>query len=119
LGIKLDKKDSLVGAGLVKPRGDLVIVTERGHGKRTDLAQYPKQGRYGQGVIGLSLTKESGLAAAAAIVNVSDRVMFLSKRKNKTIYARSITKMGRNQKGKELIAIRGKDELTYLVTLVT
>ena len=120
LGMKLGKKDTLVGAGLVKPRADLVIITEQGQGKRTDLKAFPKQGRYGQGVIGMSLTKEGGPAAVAAVVNASDRVMFLSqKRKIKAVYARSIAKMTRNQKGKEVIAIRGNDKLCQLITLIT
>ena len=119
-GMKLGEKDNLVGAGLVKPRADLVIVTEQGYGKRTDLKDFPKQGRYGQGVIGINLTKESGRVAAGAVANASDRVMFVSKkRNNKTVYARSITKVGRNQKGKSLMAIRGTDKLDQLITLVS
>ncbi|MCB0154367.1 MAG: hypothetical protein KDF65_06175, partial [Anaerolineae bacterium] len=118
--MKLEGQDELVGAGLVRPRADLVIVTEQGLGKRSDLKDYPKQGRYGQGVIGIALSQESGPAVAAAVVNASDRVMLLSeKRSNKTIYARAIVKVGRNQKGKELIAIRGKDKFAQLITLVT
>jgi DNA gyrase subunit A len=120
LGMKLEAKDVLVGAGLVKPRADLVIVTEQGFGKRTDLKDYPKQGRYGQGVISITLSQESGPAVAAAVVNASDRVMLLSeKRGNKTIFARAIAKVGRNQKGKELIAIRGKDKFAELITLTS
>ncbi|MEW5959910.1 MAG: DNA gyrase subunit A [Chloroflexota bacterium] len=118
-GMKLAAGDELVGAGPIKPRGDLVTVTEQGIGKRTDLSEYPLQGRYGQGVIAIKLTNTSGLIAAATTLNASDRVMLVSQKgNNKTIYARALPKLGRNQQGQELIAIRGRDKLARLVTLV-
>ncbi len=117
-GIKLKAKDALVGADLVKPKGRLLIMTELGHGKSTNLDEYPTQGRYGQGVKGLSLSTETGPAAAAIVINNNDRVMFLSKkRNNKTVYGKSVYEVGRTQKGKELIAIRGKDKLDRIITL--
>jgi DNA gyrase subunit A len=116
-GMKLAQGDELAGAGLVKSRGDLVTVTQKGVGKRTSLSEYPTQGRYGQGVINIKLTEKSGPVVAATTVNASDRVMLVSQKKNKTVYARSLTKAGRNQPGTELIAIRGRDKLTRLITL--
>jgi DNA gyrase subunit A len=118
-GMKLAKGDELVGAGLVKPRGDLVVITRQGVGKRTALSQYPKQGRYGQGVIAVSLTKAAGPITAAATVNASDRVMMVSQKGNtKTVYAKALPKLNRNQRGKALMAIRGKDKVDQLVVLV-
>jgi DNA gyrase subunit A len=118
-GMKLAKGDELVGAGLIKPRGDVVMVTQQGLGKRTGLNQFPKQGRYGQGVIAMSLTKASGPIAVATTVNASDRVMMVSQKgNNKTVYAKALPKLNRNQRGKELIAIRGRDQVAQLVTLV-
>jgi DNA gyrase subunit A len=118
-GMKLAKGDELVGAGLIKPRGDVVMVTQQGLGKRTGLNQFPKQGRYGQGVIAMSLTKASGPIAVATTVNASDRVMMVSQKgNNKTVYAKALPKLNRNQRGKELIAIRGRDQVAWLVTLV-
>jgi DNA gyrase subunit A len=117
-GIKLAKGDEIVGAGPVKPRGDLVVITEQGKGKRTALSQFPKQGRYGQGVIAIPLTKTTGAVAVAATVNVSDRVMTVTQKgNNKTVYAKALPKLNRSQQGKDLIAIRGKDKADRLVIL--
>jgi DNA gyrase/topoisomerase IV subunit A len=88
-------------------------------GKRTDLSEFPKQGRYGQGVIAHKLAA-GDMVAAAATVNGSDRVMLLSQKgNNKTVFAKSLPKLGRAQKGQELLAIRGKDQMARLITLVT
>lgn len=117
-GIKLGKGHKVVGAGLVNPRTELVIVSEKGFGKRTELAKFPKQGRYGQGVVALGINKETGPASAAAVVNLSDRVMMLSDKKNsKTVYARAFAKQARTHKGQSVMSIRGKDKLVRLVTL--
>ncbi|MBN1217405.1 MAG: DNA gyrase subunit A [Anaerolineae bacterium] len=117
-GMKLAKKDELAGAGPVKPRGDLVVITRQGLGKRTGLNQFPTQGRYGQGVIAMPLTKASGPIAVAATVNASERVMMVSQKgNNKTVYAKSLPKLNRNQRGQEVMAIRGKDQMEQLVVL--
>jgi DNA gyrase subunit A len=119
-GMKLAKGDELVGAGLVKSRGDLVLVTQQGIGKRTGLDQFPTQGRYGQGVVAFKLTKTSGPVAVADTVNASDRVMLVSEKgNNKTVYARALPKLGRSSQGKEVMAIRGKDQISNLITLVS
>jgi DNA gyrase subunit A len=107
-----------VGAGPVKPRGDVLIVTQNGDAKRTSLSDYPTQGRYGQGVVAIKLAKDSGPVAVATTANVSDRVMLIAKNgNNKTVYAKSISKIGRNQKGKAFMSIRGRNEIARLVTL--
>jgi DNA gyrase subunit A len=119
-GMKLGQADELVGAGLVKSRGDLALVTEKGIGKRTGLDEYPTQGRYGQGVVAIKLTKASGPVVAAVTANASDRIMLLSEKgNNKTVYVRSWPKLGRNSQGKKLMAIRGKDRVANLIALVS
>ena len=118
-GMKLGKGDTLVGAGAAKPRGDLVIITQQGVGKRIALTQFPKQGRYGQGVIAIPGAKTADPLAVATTVNVTDRVMMVSQKgNNKTVYAKALPKLNRNQKGKEVMAIRGKDKMARLVALV-
>jgi DNA gyrase subunit A len=119
-GIKLTNGDEVIGAGPVRARGEVVLVTKKGLGKRTDLKQFPRQGRHGQGVIALPVDKGSGPVAAAQVVNLSNRVMLISKNKNsKTVYARALPKMSRTHKGKSVMAIRGKDGIERLVVLDT
>jgi len=117
-GIKLAKGDRVVGAGVVRAYAELVLVTETGIGKRTDVDQFSRQGRHGQGVIALPMGDDTGRVVAAAVVNLSNRVMTISKKKNsKTVYARSLPKLARTHKGKSLMSIRGKDAVAHLVVL--
>ena len=118
--MNLAKGDQIVGAGAVKPRGEVVMLTETGMGKRTDIDQFPRQGRHGQGVIALPIGKDTGAVVAGAVVNLSNRVMMISKKKNsKTVYARALSKVARTHKGKAVMAIRDKDAIAALVVLET
>jgi DNA gyrase subunit A len=117
-GMKLSKGDHIVGAGPVSPRGELVIVTSTGYGKRVDVEQFSPQGRYGQGVIAFPLGSDVGLVTGATVANLGDRIMMISMRKNsKTVYVRSLPKAARTSKGKAVMSIKGNDALVSLITL--
>lgn len=117
-GMKIEKSDSLVGAGAIKAYAEVVLVTESGLGKRVEANGFPAQGRHGQGVKGIPLNKDSGPVVGGAVVNLSNRVMLISHKKNsKTVYARSLPKVGRTHKGQQLMAINEKDAVGRVVVL--
>jgi len=59
---------------VVDPDGDLLVVTEKGYGKRTPLRQYPARGRGTGGVITLAQDKldTTGPIASARVVGEGD-----------------------------------------------
>jgi hypothetical protein len=66
------------------------------------------------------MSKETGKVVAGFVLNLSNRVMTISKRKNtKTVYARSYNKMARTHKGQPVMSIRGKDGIANVVVLET
>ncbi|MGD8864344.1 MAG: DNA gyrase C-terminal beta-propeller domain-containing protein, partial [Anaerolineales bacterium] len=62
------------------PGEDLLVVTEKGYGKRTPLEEYPTQNRGGLGVVTLSRKKRSvtGKVASARVVNKEDDLTIIS-----------------------------------------
>jgi DNA gyrase subunit A len=79
IGIRLDPDDEVVSCDVVENENDeLLIVTEFGYGKRTKLAQFPRKGRGGKGVIAAKLTKPRGQIKGACIVSVEDEVFLIS-----------------------------------------
>jgi DNA gyrase subunit A len=68
-GIRIGKGDEVVGMGIVRPRTEVLSVTENGYGKRTAVDEFPTQGRGGQGVILASLGSKTGDVAAVQIVD--------------------------------------------------
>jgi DNA gyrase subunit A len=69
IGIKLGKGDSVVGMATAVPGGDLLVITERGYGKRTPLSEYPMHHRAGQGVFTLKITDRVGKLVAMRVVS--------------------------------------------------
>ena len=60
-GIKLGSdKDRLVGMLVVKREGTVLVATEKGMGKRTDVTQYRTQTRGGKGVMTMRCTEKTG-----------------------------------------------------------
>lgn len=82
-GVALSKKDRVVSL-VILPKGDdnleVLAVSEKGYGKRTEVSEYPVQGRGGKGVITFKTTdKVGGLAALMRVVGTED-LLVLSKR---------------------------------------
>src|SRR4029077_12016481 len=57
------------GMGTVSGDADVLVVTERGYGKRTPVAEYPMHHRAGQGVFTLKVTDRVGKLAAMRVVH--------------------------------------------------
>lgn len=74
-GIKLKGSDLVVGMDAVlkgQKGNQLLIITENGYGKRTDLKFYKIQKRGGSGIRTASVTSKTGKLIGANIVNVDD-----------------------------------------------
>src|SRR3954465_2030544 len=67
-GITLRDDDVVVAMEVVKPGGTLLTVTERGHGKRTEIDEYRVQSRGGVGVINISTSERNGPVVGIAYV---------------------------------------------------
>ena len=60
-GIKLSSKDDyVVGMLIVKREGTILVATEKGYGKRTEVIQYRTQTRAGKGVLTMRCTDKTG-----------------------------------------------------------
>ena len=79
IGIRLKEGDEVVTCDVVsKNDGELLIITEFGRGKRTKLADFPRKGRGGQGVIAAKLTKAGGNIVGAVVVRSDDEIFLIS-----------------------------------------
>src|SRR5436189_4578134 len=69
IGIKLGKGDAVAGMATVVEGGDVLVITQRGIGKRTPLSEYPMHHRAGQGVFTLKVTDRVGKLTAMRVVS--------------------------------------------------
>src|SRR4029079_5288985 len=56
----------------------ILIVTDAGYGKRTQLDRFNQQGRGGQGVRGIKLTAKKGFVVAAFMVGLDDEIFIIA-----------------------------------------
>jgi DNA gyrase subunit A len=77
-GMKLKAGDEMVSCDVARDDVAILLVTDGGYGKRTQLDKFNVQGRGGQGVIGIRLTGRKGFVVAAFMVGLDDEVVAVS-----------------------------------------
>jgi len=89
---------------------ELLIVSEKGLGKRTSANEYREQSRAGKGVIAMKLTNRTGDLVGAVIVEDDQDLMSLtSVGKMIRVDMQQIRKAGRNTSGVKVVTVEGKD----------
>src|SRR5205807_7766 len=63
----------------VRPTSQLLVVGEKGIGKRTNLADYRAQTRGGKGILTMAITDKTGQIVDAVVVEPDDRLMIITK----------------------------------------
>ena len=71
-GVKLREGDYVVGAALLKPDSEVLVVTEKGYGKRTAAAEYSIKNRGGLGVKTSNISEKSGKLAGIVTIDNSE-----------------------------------------------
>ncbi len=119
-GIRLDKKDYVVGMLVFAPDVDktgakLLTVCELGYAKRSDFADYRTTSRGGKGIINVKITDKNGLVVAVLTVNDDDQIMAVTK---KGMVVRSspseIRETGRSAVGVRLISLEKGDKVSSI-----
>jgi DNA gyrase subunit A len=78
-GMRLkNDEDGVVSCDVVREDAVMLFVSSSGHGKRTSLDQFHRQGRGGQGVRGMSLNGGRGEVVAAFTVSPDDELLVFS-----------------------------------------
>ena len=78
-GIKLSsKEDYVVGMLVVRREGTILVATEKGYGKRTEVIQYRSQTRGGKGVLTMRCTEKTGKMVNIMEVGDSDDLIVIT-----------------------------------------
>ncbi len=125
-GILLKESDVLASISVVPAnieKGNirhLVVVTENGVGKRSDVYLYPLQKRGGVGVKVANLTAKTGLIAASQVITQKDDTVILMSKKAVTINLpiKNIPTLNRNTKGVILMRLKSADDKVSTMTII-
>ncbi len=113
-GITLaNKKDEVVGMICVEDdSSNILVVSEKGYGKRSDLNDYRLTNRGGKGVKTINITDKTGNLIAIKSVTDNDDLMIINKSGIIIrIGVETLRVMGRATQGVKLIDLRANDEI--------
>jgi DNA gyrase subunit A len=96
----------------------ILVVSQKGYGKRTDLEDYRITGRGGKGVKTLSITDKTGVLVAILDVNDEKDLMIINKSGlTIRIPVADLRVMGRATQGVRLIKMRESDEIASIASV--
>ena len=114
MGITMDEEtDEVVSMVCVDPAGaDILVVSEKGYGKRSSIEDYRITNRGGKGVKTINMTEKTGSLIALLDVTDDDNLMIIN-RSGLTIRldVSTLRVMGRNTQGVKLINLRNDDAI--------
>lgn len=118
-GIKLSKgNDSVVGTVIIPNKAkniDLLVVSDKGYGKRTKTSEYKTQSRAGSGILTYKVTEKTGHLVSARAINSengSDVLLATSSGKVLRIGTKLVPVLGRATQGVRLIKLDSGDSVT-------
>lgn len=126
-GIRMRQGDELIGMDAAqnqktikenskdqKPEKEyLLVVTENGYGKRTDLKEYKTQGRGGSGIKTAQATSKTGNIVASKVLNGQEEDLIVISQKGQVIRTKvgAIPRLGRATQGVRLMRMDPGDRV--------
>ena len=118
-GVRLEKGDYVIGMVDVKREGSLLVVTENGMGKRSEIADYRVTRRGGKGVITVRVTDKTGKMVTIKEVVDSDELMIITQQGQVIRLPLSgVRVMGRATQGVRLINLDEGDRVVDVARVV-
>ena len=116
-GISLENQDEVIGMIIANDleKESVLVVSEKGYGKRTAVEDYRITNRGGKGVITLNITEKTGQLIAIQNVTDEDGLMIINKSGVAIRMAvNELRVMGRNTQGVKLINLKNNDEIAAI-----
>jgi len=121
-GIKLGKGDEVITAETVPHElnsGTLMVISENGYGKRTDIDEYKVQNRGGSGIKTAKVTPKTGKLISAKLFSDEDAEVVAISKKSQVIRvdSKEIPTLGRQTQGVRVMKLREGDSIASLICL--
>ncbi len=119
-GINLNEGDAAIGMICVgRPDAQLMVVSENGFGKRSDIEDYRITSRGAKGVKTLNMTDKVGNLVAIKEVTDEDDLMIITNRGIAIrMHVEDLRIMGRNTQGVKLIKLSDKDGIASVTRIL-
>jgi DNA gyrase subunit A len=118
-GIQLEEGDRVIGMVIVRRDATLLVVSEKGLGKRSKLSDYRVQKRGGKGIITLKRTEKTGSIVALKEVVPDDELMMITRHGVIIrVQTSGIRVIGRNTQGVKVMNLDPGDAVVDVARVV-
>ncbi len=119
-GVRLSKDDIVVGMLVIKHQGaTILVVTEHGYGKRSNIKDYRITRRGGKGVITVKTTPKVGkMIALMGVVDKDELVIITTKGMVIRQAVKNLRVIGRNTQGVKVINLKERDSIADIAKVV-
>ena len=119
-GIRLgSKEDKVMGMLIVKREGSVMVVTNKGYGKRSDLSEYRTQKRGGKGVITIKTTEKVGnLISIMEAIDTDDLMLITDQGVMIRQPVEALRTIGRNTQGVRLAKLDDGTSISSVTTVI-
>ncbi|HDQ44332.1 MAG TPA: DNA gyrase subunit A [bacterium] len=109
-GIRLPENDRVIGMVVVRREATLMVVTDKGYGKRSAIGDYRVTGRGGKGIITMKTGQKIGkMIAIMDVIDSDDLLMITARGQVIRQWIQNIKVLGRNTQGVRLIRLNPED----------
>jgi DNA gyrase subunit A len=118
-GMDVGAKGEVIAMDVARDDMDLLVVTENGYGKRTQIGQYRKTNRGAKGVKTIGLTERKGGLAGALVVREHQELVFISVGGMvQRTAAGGISQQGRSATGVRVMNLKDEDLVSAVALVV-
>jgi DNA gyrase subunit A len=118
-GMDVGKDGKVIAMDVARDDMDLLVVTENGYGKRTQISQYRKTNRGAKGVKTIKLTEKKGGLAGALVVRDHQELVFISVGGMvQRTSAGGISQQGRSATGVRVMNLKEDDVVSAIALVV-
>lgn len=119
-GITMKDGAEVLGMEISNGTGDLFVITERGYGKRTPVADYPEQNRGGQGVYTIQMTDHKGSLAAMKTVGPQHELFIITESATVIrVKTEDVSQTGRATQGVKMMSVIDGDRVTAVARMTS
>ncbi len=118
-GMDVGAAGEVIAMDVARDDYDLLVVTENGYGKRTQVREYRKTSRGAKGVKTIQQNESKGALGGALVVREYHDLVFISRDGMvQRTSARGINRYGRSSQGVRLMNLRGDDVVSAVAVVV-
>ena len=117
-GINLRENDYVVGSGVIKNSDEVLVISEKGYGKRTAAAEYPTKGRGGKGIKTANITEKNGPLSGVTVIDGSQDIMVITDDGIMIRFkTKDVSQTGRSTLGVRLIKVNDNNKVASLAVV--